>query len=87
MEYSKNILEYYKNILEYYKNIYGGSKTKTFSFINRPKKPLFAKQVFPKKKCSDFFIKRNRRFLVMRSAPDHFFDEKLITRGSIYATF
>ena len=51
------------------------------------KEGSICKTGFPKKNCSDFFIKRNRRFLVMRSAPDHFFDEKSITRGSIHATF
>ena len=61
-------LEYYKNILEYYKNILEGSKRKTFSFINRPKKPLFAKQVFPLKKEAPNFYKENSPFLVMRSA-------------------
>ena len=41
----------------------------------------------PQKRGPKLFIKRNRRFLVMRSAIDHFFDEKSITRGSICATF
>ena len=51
------------------------------------KEASICKTGFSKKKCPEIFIKRNRRFLVMRSALDRFFDEKLITRGSICATF
>ena len=51
------------------------------------KEASICKSGFPKKRGPELFIKRNRRFLVMRSAIDHFFVEKSITRGSICATF
>ena len=59
---------FYNKILESYKKGYGGPFWRTFSFIRRPQKPLFAKWVFQKKIPLRFFHEAKSPFLVMRSS-------------------
>ena len=79
----QNIPRIYYNIPRIYTEVPKGKHNPSFG----DQRSLYLQNRFSKQKRPELFIRRHRRFLVMRSARGHFFDEKSITRGSIHATF